>query len=187
MKNYSVSLVLIKKKSKGHMDITLMGSICEAASEAEALGQIVEIAFREFSGHTMSNYMVIEVPALEVKTEPENVLKEEPELAVVEAVFPIAEKESPNLKPEIKPEEPPVKPVKHRGRPSKQQLEERARTEFPRKYLSSVELSRYKTTGTLPEMPGVQAQPKKFVVSGAYVQGPAPKNKIIDKPQNHKR
>ena len=180
MKAYSVSLVLIKRKSKGQIGIALTGSICEAVSEAEALGKMVEAAFREIPEYNLSNYVVIEASALKVKTEPENVLREEPEPAVVESVFPVAEKEPPASKTEIKEKskpdikkEPAINPPKQRGRPSKQQAEEKARiiAEGPRKYLSTAELSAYMKTGTLPDMPGVQAQPKKFVVSGAYVQG----------------
>lgn len=195
MKPYCVSLVMVKHESEKDDEMILAGELCEAASREEAFGMIALRALfqKDLIGYNLTKkVLIIEVP---VQMPRENVLHEEAEPPKVETIFPVqvtakmvAPKDDityPEPEPELREEHPHegkngVDLSKRRGRPSKNpQPEQAAKKPFvpvkredegPRKYLTTSQIRAVKN-GTLLELPGVQAQAKKFVVAGAYVQG----------------
>ena len=138
--------------------------------------------------------LIIEVP---VQMPRENLLQVEAEALDVETIYPTkpalsGERNDFPLHDITLPETPEPKPEqphegkngsdlnKRRGRPAKNPQPEQAakkptvpvtsQEEGPRKYLTTSQIRAVKN-GTMLELPGVQAQAKKFVVAGAYVQG----------------
>ena len=199
MKTYCVSLVMVKHESGKDDEIILAGELCEAVSREEAFGMVALRALfqKDLIDYSLTKkVLIIEVP---VQMPKENLLQVEVPAPKVETIFPVQVDTKkvvpqddityPEFQPELKDEQPHEGRngsdlSKRRGRPAKTPQPEQAtkkptvpvksQEEGPRKYLTTQQITIanliLRRDGDL-DLPGVQAQAKKFVVAGAYVQG----------------